>query len=740
MNDQEGHIHFTGKLNTIIHRNDDFLIGILHTNQGDIKVKGSMYGVEKEEKIKVQGVWESHPTFGKQFSVQSWERPIPQTKDQVIAFLASPLIKGCGPKMAVLIADRLGENALTRISNEGEVCLDGIRGIGKKTANKIVESVRASFEIQNIISQLRVFGITANMAMKLYKEYGSNTIGVITKNPYKLVELNGIGFLKADEIARKIGILPTSSFRIDACLKYVLKKLCFDSGHCYVSEEELFTETELALNHHSVGTEQVTIEELTQCIHRLDEHYIVIEDGRVYPKFLFMYEDRLARKLSEMGGSRGGEAMPILDNHIKQYQKKHGIVLAEKQREAIRRLFDEQLLVLTGGPGTGKTTVVRAMLDIYKEMYPKHNISLCAPTGRASRKLSEVAGREAVTIHRLIGYRQGEVPEFNWENTLSCKLLIVDEMSMVDVQLASLLMDALERNTKVLFVGDIDQLPSVAPGNVLADLIQSGIPTVTLTEVFRQAQESQIVSNAHRINKGQPLLIDNNKKDFYFINKQEPKDIASLIVKSALRFTTLGYDLSDILILSPMKKGPVGNVVLNEMLRDALNPAHLSKKEWKIGERHFREGDKILQTKNNSSKDVFNGDIGIIKKITKISNDDNELVEVMICDYSGRKVTYKKEELKQIELGYAITIHKSQGGESPIVIIPTTTSHYVMLARNLMYTGITRAKEIMVLIGTKKAMNIAIKNNKIAQRNSRLSERIINYKTYNNRYKEVNHS
>lgn len=420
--------------------------------------------------------------------------------------------------------------------------------------------------------------------------------------------------------------------------------------------------------------------------------------------------------------------MPAVDKRvetlIKAYQMQHNIVLAEKQREAIRTLFQEQVMILTGNPGTGKTTVIRAMLDIYKQMFPDHEVALAAPTGRASRKLAEVAGHEASTIHRLIGYRVGSEPDYNESCPLPHQLIIVDEMSMVDVPLASFLMDAVRINAKVLFVGDVDQLPSVNPGNVLKDMIQSGLPSVKLTEIFRQAQESQIITNAHRINQGLPLLIDESKTDMYFIHQEDPERIADLTVRSALRFRELGYDTADILILSPMKKGPIGTHHLNGRLQEALNPAHQTKKEWKVKKVTFRVGDKVIQTKNDYSKDVFNGDVGMIKDITQMTNDEGERVDVLVCDFMGKEVVYTKEELTHLQLAYAITIHKSQGGQAPIVIIPVSTSHYVMLARNLIYTGMTRAEERLVFIGTKRAMNIAIKNNKISQRNTRLAQRV----------------
>lgn len=713
---------YTGKIGRIIYRNDDFLIARFSTDDRNMTIKGSIYGVEQGEKLTVYGEWEQHPKFGKQLAVERWERPIPQTEEQVIAFLASPLVKGCGRKQAGQIVAQLGAKALQRITDEGEDCLLPIKGIGQQKARKIVDSVRSTFEVQNIMAEMMCYGITANMAMKLYKEYGSNAVEVIKRNPYNLTELNLIGFLKADEIARKIGIPPSSRYRIDACVDFILKEKCYTSGHCYLPKDELIQETERILNHNT--DEKVSANEIARSLYYLADRKLVIEDDCVYPKSLYRYEKDLARKLSEMRGSRDGEAMSLVENHIKWYQKQNNIVLAEKQREAIRKLFREQLMILTGNPGTGKTTVIRAMLDIYKKIYPDHDVALAAPTGRASRKLAEVAGHEASTIHRLIGYRVGCKPDFNRDYPLPHQLIIIDEMSMVDVQLAFLLMDAVRTDAKVLFVGDVDQLPSVNPGNVLKDMIEAGLPSVKLTEVFRQAQESQIITNAHRVNKGQPLLIDESKSDMYFIQQEDPEKIAQLIVKSALRFRQLGYDTADILILSPMKKGPIGTQILNHKLQQALNPPHPTKKEWKIKTTTFRQYDKVIQTQNDYSKDVFNGDVGIITDITQMTNDEGDKVDVLICNFMGREVVYTKEDLPQLQLAYAITIHKSQGGQAPVVIIPVSTSHYVMLARNLIYTGMTRAEKRLVFIGTKKAVNMAIQNNRISQRNTRLAQRI----------------
>ncbi|ALX47699.1 hypothetical protein AOX59_03225 [Lentibacillus amyloliquefaciens] len=726
---------YTGVITRILYQHEYFLIAVLQTDDEEIKIKGSIYGVEKGEKVTVRGEWENHPKYGKQLAVESWERPIPQTEEQILAFLSSPMVKGCGKKQAREIVQTFGPQTLAIITKERESCLTGINGIGKKRAAKIVDSVVSTFEVQKIVSELLVYGITANMALRVYKEYGLNTTEILKRNPYTLTELNLIGFLKADEIARRMGIMPTSGYRIEACLQYVLKKQCFESGHTYIPKGELLEEAEKALNHNANSSDMVTMNELENSLMGTEEKLIVNEDDCIFPKFLHHHEKQLSKKLLKMKFARSDQGMSNFKKYIDKYQKEHKMILAEKQREAIQRLFDEQLLILTGGPGTGKTTVVRTMIDIYKKMYPKETISLAAPTGRASRKLSHMAGHEASTIHRLIGYRQGDEPVYQGDNHLPCNLLVVDEMSMVDVSLANHLIQALNRNTKVLFVGDTYQLPSVSPGNVLGDMIKAGLPTIKLSEVFRQAQESQIIQNAHRINQGKSILFDKEKDDFFFLLQKDPEKISALMVRSAERFMRLGYSLSDILLLSPMRKGPVGTTALNEKLREALNPSGPEKYEWQIGHKVFREGDKVMQIQTDYDKQIFNGDIGIVQSFTSETDQNGDSVDVMQVDYGGKVISYTRRDIQELELGYAITIHKSQGGEAPVVIIPATTSHYIMLARNLIYTGMTRATEKLVFIGTEKAMAIAAQNDQSIQRNSKLAERMmVSDKQLNNGY------
>lgn len=709
--------------------NNDFIVAILKQNDGkEITITGTIYGVEPNEKITVYGDWFKHPQFGDQYRVERWERPIPKSKEQVIAFLSSSLVKGCGEKRAKQIVDVLGENALDIIMQEGEACLLPIRGIGHQKASSIVTSVRSSFEVQQIMMELSKYGISTNIVVKAYKEFGSNTLEIIKRNPYQLTKLDLIGFLKADEIAKRLGIMPNSMYRIESCVDYVLKKMCFDFGHCFIPEAELIDEVLKVLNHNT--DVYITRDEVEQGIFQLEENgRVIIEEGGIYPPFLYRSEKRLAQRLLKfMRSGSNNVNMSAIDTAIKEYQIRSKIVLAEGQREAIRKLFTENLLILTGGPGCGKTASVKAVIDVYQRLNPVARIALAAPTGRASRKLTEVTGLDAATIHRLINFRPGEEPEFNESNPLEADLLIVDEISMMDIQLADLLFRAINPNkTKVLLVGDQDQLPSVNPGNVLKDMMDAGVPHVRLTEVFRQAQNSQIVTNAHRINQGESIVIDPGKQDFYFIQREKPEEIAATIRNSVVKFTQLGYTAADILVLSPMKKGPIGTEELNRVLQETLNPSAPHKEEIAVGKTIFRVGDKIIQTKNNYTKEVFNGDIGTIDRIDYLLDKEGQVTEEkgLYCTINGQMVTYTKEELHELQLAYSITIHKSQGGQAPIVIIPVSTSHYIMLARNLIYTGITRAESKVVLVGTKKALQIAIKNNKIVERNTRLTKRIV---------------
>ncbi|MNB79181.1 ATP-dependent RecD-like DNA helicase [compost metagenome] len=723
-----GHIiYFIHPKNGSLNADNNFGIASWQPDNGSkpITIKGNLFGLNKKESVTIHGRWEHHAKFGDQFAIEHWERPLPKTKDQIASFLASKFVKGCGKKRAELIVRCLGDRALERIMAEGAECLAGIKGVGASSAVKIAESIRANFEIQQIMMTLLPYGITADTVTKMYKQWGAECVDIVRRNPYKLTDIHLIGFSKADEIAGAIGISSDSPYRLNASLQYVLNDMCYGGGHCFIPEGELIERTlELLQN--------VTEGDLLTELQLMSAHEQVIWEGdRVYPKHLYVYEKKLAYKLACMA-NRAGEAMPnfehtIRELNIREYQFKHGIVLADKQREAIRELFRQQLLIVTGNPGTGKTTVVRAMIEVYKKQFPGARIGLCAPTGRAARKLGELTEMDSETIHMMLGFRPGSDPMYGEDMPLPFDLIVVDEVSMKDLQLAYYFFQAVGPNTKVVLIGDSDQLPSVGPGNVLHDMIAAGVPHVRLTEIFRQAQDSQIIMNAHRINQGQQISIDKSKDDFFFIEQKDPERIALFIERSVLRFLEKGYSVNDILVLSPIKEGVLGTKELNRRLQVAVNPPSEVKAELAFKNQVYRQGDKILRLKRNDySKKILNGDIGIVLGtcILKDDNGNSTNVKGLICDFYGREVILSPEDLNDFGLGYAATIYKTIGCQSPIVIMPVSTLHYNMLVRNSIYTGMTRAEAISVMIGTYKALNIAIRNNKSVQRNTGLRERV----------------
>lgn len=717
-----GHvIYFIHPRNSSLSEENNFGIAQwMPENGGEpFTIKGSLFGVNKGERIALHGKWETHAKYGQQFAVEHWERPMPKTRDQIISFLCSKFVKGCGPKKAELIVQKLGDQALDRIMSEGDACLNGIKGIGPKNAMKIADSIKSNFEIQQIMMALLPYGITADTVTKMYKQWGAECVDIVRRNPYKLTEIRLIGFLKADEIAMAIGISRDSPYRLNAALQYVLNETCYGGGHCYVFESDLMNRTKELLN--GVPEQDISTELQLMSAHE----QVIWEEDKVYPKHLYVYEKKLAHKLACIANRVGG-AIPFLDQMIREYQLQYGIVLAEKQREAVRELFRQQLVIVTGNPGTGKTTVVKAMIDIYRRHYPDAEIGLCAPTGRAARKLGELTGMDSSTVHMMLGFRPGADPIYGDELPLPFDLIFTDEVSMKDLQLAYNLFQAIGPNTKVVLIGDSDQLPSVGPGNVLHDLIAAGVPHVRLMEIFRQAQESQIITNAHRINRGEQIVIDKNKDDFFFIEQPEPERIAHLIVLSVLRFLDKGYQLEDILVLSPMKRGIIGTEELNNALQAAVNPPSEDKEELTAVGRVYRQGDKVIQIRNDYKKKVLNGDIGVVLGTALVEDEDGEQKDEigLVCNFQGKTIIYSRHELKDLLLAYAITIHKAQGGQAPVVIMPVSTSHYVMLARNLIYTGLTRAERVCVMIGTRKALTMATSNNKLVQRNTSLRERI----------------
>ncbi|NLO89871.1 MAG: ATP-dependent RecD-like DNA helicase [Clostridia bacterium] len=711
-----------GTVKKIIFESEDgeFTVARFETDEGEfISLVGFLYGIQRDDYITVWGSRVYHPKYGEQLKVSRWEKKLPSNREQLVAYLSSPFVKCVGPQLAEAIADQLGENALELIMEKGYEVLTEVKGIGEIKAKKIHESIVENLEVQHVMKHLLAFGLTPKTAIKAYKEWGGGAVNIVSSDPYRLMDIDSIGFLRADAIAQKLNIGQESPQRIRAAVKYVMEQ-AEGEGHCYLEREEILQRTQKLLN----------IEEGEETINSVLEKMlshgseIIAEGSKVYPLSLFNAEIKVAEKISRLVANRSGVSIKLAEKFLEDFEAGLGIKLAPEQKEAVLEVLSRGFLILTGGPGTGKTATVNAVINVLRRIDPGAEVILVSPTGRAGQRLMEVTGEKAGTIHRLLNFKPGEGPEFNRDNPLPCDLLVVDEVSMLDIELAASLFDAVDpMRTMVLLVGDADQLPSVGPGNVLHDLMKAGVPTIRLTRIFRQSRESQIVTNAHRINAGKLISIDSSKKDFFFIKEEDPEKIAEIIIQSCRRFVELGYSYSDIQVLSPMRKGPIGTVNLNRRLQELLNPRDKSKKEYRFGSNIYRIGDKIMQTKNNYTKGVFNGDVGLIEDI----EEEEESGEIRLtARIREGLVTYTGDEIgEELIPAYCITIHKSQGSEYPIIIMPVSTSHYIMLARNLIYTGITRAKEKVVLVGTMKALAIAVKNNRMVIRNTGLKDKIV---------------
>lgn len=713
---------FTGRVKRINYcsPNGDFYVATLNGDQGLVTVVGSLYGLQEGDRITVWGEKVIHPKYGEQCKVARWEKSIPFGREAVIEYLSSGIIKGIGKKRALAIVEALGENALQTIITQGAECLKNIKGINYELATQVYECVRNNLEVQQAIIALLNYGIPLKAAHKAIKRWGFGAAEVIKSNPYRLTELPSIGFLKADAIACLMGVPKESPMRVKAAVEYVLHVAAESEGHCYLPLQEIPARV-LEILKVEKGQEAFVIEAIDDLI---QEKKIEIFNGtRVYLSRFAAAECLVAQKIAQLIEKR---YKPTLFNRvnrlIKEYEFANRITLAEKQVEAVKAVLTNGITILTGGPGTGKTETLRAIIAVYRVFSPRATIFLAAPTGRASRKMSEVTGLEAVTVHRLLGLQFGEGVHYNEDNPLDCDLLIIDEASMLDINLAARLFAAVNPSrTRVLLVGDCDQLPSVGPGNVLRDMLAAGVPAVRLEKIFRQASQSRIVLNAHRINHGHYISVYNEpESDFYFLEYDKPEIIKEVIVASVKRFMKQGYSAEDVQVLTPMKKGIIGTVNLNAILQGVINPPGPGKSEVFSNDGIFRVGDKVIQYKNSPEKGVFNGDIGQIVDINKSDCGFEVVVEFNDC----RRAVYSQEDIDEIGLAYAITVHKSQGGQYKVVIMPVSTEHYIMLARNLIYTAITRAREKVVLVGTHKAMKICIYNNKIARRNTSLQEKI----------------
>lgn len=686
---------------------------------------GNMVNPTPGEVIKMKGEWGNHPQYGEQFKIVYCECTTPATVYGIEKYLGSGLIKGIGPIMAKRIVKMFKEDTLNVIENESDQ-LSRVEGIGTRRIEMIRRAWDEQKEIRTVMLFLQSHGVSSGYATKIFKQYKNDSIKVVQENPYRLAtDIFGIGFVTADKIAEKLGFAKDSDLRAAAGILYVLHELT-DEGHVYYPYEPLVENCKdiLDIDREIIVKamarvaldKQVVIEDLN----RGSEEFLE-NNKAVYLSGYHVAEKQLASRLKTLVSAPQSIRKIDTEKAIQWVQDKLSIELAEKQIEAIRCAAQNKAMIITGGPGTGKTTIINAILKIFSAV--KASILLAAPTGRAAKRMSETTGHEARTIHRLLEYnmRKGGFQR-NEDNPLDCQLLIIDEASMIDTLLMHHLLKAVPPTATFIMVGDVNQLPSVGAGNVLRDIIDSGIvPVVQLNEIFRQAKESSIIVNAHTINEGRiPNLKSTQDKhdDFYFIEQEDPqKNLETIIslVKDRIpkRF---GFDaVNDIQVLTPMHKGTVGAANLNQELQKALNPGDAG--VHRAG-RLYRVNDKVMQITNNYDKEVYNGDIG---RITAIDEEAREVI-VTIDD---REVAYDYSDLDELVHAYAVSIHKAQGSEYPAVVIPILTQHYVLLQRNLLYTGVTRGRKLVVLVGTRKAIAIAVKNNKTEKRYTLLKDRLL---------------
>jgi len=675
-----------------------------------VTVVGNLAAVNVGAIIRLKGEWKMDSKYGKQFAAQDYRETVPATVAGIEKYLGSGLIKGIGPVYAKRIVQHFKEDTL-RILEEEPDCLVEVEGIGQKRVEMIKKAWQEQKEIKNVMLFLQSNGVSTAYAVKIYKTYGNESIEIVKANPYRLADdIWGIGFKTADKIARQMGFDKNSFERCRSGIVYVLNELSND-GHCYAERQQLVEEAERMLEIER-SLIDVTLDRM------IEDKTVIFDAGEaVFLPPFYHSELGTAKRIKEILSEKSLYHTADVDSIIENIQRQHKISYDQVQKDAIKTAAASKFMVLTGGPGTGKTTTTLAIIHVFQRLGA--NVFLAAPTGRAAKRMSEATGMEAKTIHRLLEYQPAQGYKKNGDNPLECDVLIIDETSMVDIILMYNLLKAVSNETVVILVGDVDQLPSVGAGNVLKDIIDSGmVNVVRLTRIFRQARGSAIITNAHKINKGEfPELKGGRESDFFFISEEEPSKVVQIIRELCAKRLPTYYQadtVSDIQVLCPMQRGETGAANLNAVLQEALNPAGIA---FKYGGSIFRLGDKVMQIKNNYDKNVFNGDIGII---TQMDIEERTLV----ISFDGNPVDYDATELDEVVLAYATTVHKSQGSEFKIVVAPLTTQHYMMLQRNLLYTCVTRAKKVLVLVGTKKAVAMAVRNNKTTKRNTRLAERL----------------
>ncbi|NGX46360.1 MAG: ATP-dependent RecD-like DNA helicase [Chlamydiae bacterium] len=676
-------------------------------------IVGPLPGVTPGESIRCKGKWGHHPKHGAQFTVSSFETEAPRDAVGIQKYLESGMIRGIGPAYAERIVKKFGALTLQVIDEDPGKLLQ-VAGIGEKRLSRIITCWEEQRAIRNVMIFLRGHEVSPSFAQKIYKTYGDDSIAKVKENPYRLAkEIRGIGFKSADQIAQKIGITLDAPTRLDAGIEHVLWELSSE-GHVCVPVSELFEAASAILDISAPALEP-------RLLHLKNEGSVVVEEEHAWIRPLYLAEVGIAREMKRLKETSSALRAVQVEKALEWASEKLSLHFADLQSEAIAGALSKKILLLTGGPGTGKSTITRAILEISSKLTSK--IILAAPTGRAAKRLSEITGAKASTIHSLLemDFVRGGFKK-NRDRPLDAELLIIDEASMIDTNLMYALLKAIPSHARLILVGDIDQLPSVGPGNVLRDLIESTLlPTCRLHEIFRQGKGSDIVANAHKINLGEfPRLYCGKESDFHFIEKETPEEILSEITTLVTHRLPRKYHFhkfEDIQVLTPMKRGVIGTENLNAALQQALNPSPHPLTHFG---RRFHIGDKVMQLRNNYQKEIYNGDIGIIQEI-----DLGE--QTLSVRFDGKVVLYDFSELDELQLAYAVSIHKYQGSECPCIILPVHTTHFKLLFRNLLYTGLTRGKKLVVLLGTKKALAIAINTEEVKKRHTGLKRQLSHF-------------
>jgi exodeoxyribonuclease V alpha subunit len=713
-----------GEVITVVYHNPEngYVIARVDSpsEPGQVNVVGLLGDVAPGESLRMTGEWVEHPKFGRQFKAESCEHLLPASINGIRRFLGSGAVKGIGEKTADRLISRFGSQILDIMDSDPAQLLE-VEGIGPAKLKTIISSWQEKREVRGLMLFLQTHGVATTFAHRIFRHYGVNAVQRLRANPYDLAyDIHGIGFRTADEVALKLGFAEDAPQRLEAGVEYCLRQNADGAGHMFLPRPTLAEEAAKLLGCHDLELIEEQIDALAErkrlVIEPLPEKGVA---EAVFLTYFYRTEREIASRLQGLLDHVSRLDPQKISQAVEREEQRQSLTLSEEQRAAVESACGHKVSIITGGPGTGKTTITRVVVRALKALGLK--ISLAAPTGRAAKRLAEATGFTATTLHRLLRYQPATGFEFNEEKKLSADVMVVDEVSMLDCGLCLSLLRALPLTCRLVFVGDENQLPSVGAGNVLGDMIESGVvPAVRLTHIYRQARESMIVVNAHRINEGEFPLGSPEvppKADFFWVEKENLIELQALVLRMVCERIPEAYGLdpmTDVQVLTPMHKGEVGTVALNRLLQERLNP---DGRELVRGQRAYRVGDRILQLRNNYDKEVFNGDLG---RILAIDIED----ETLGAEFDGREVEYGFDELDEIGLAYAISVHKSQGSEYPAVVMPVVSQHYMLLQRNLIYTGLTRARKLAVLMGSRRAMHMGLGNERGRQRHTSLAVRL----------------